>query len=77
MAANDKAFEAFTIKLGRRIQGFREAKGYSQEQLAYMADMERVSIGYIEQGRRSPKLSTLYKLAKYLDVNVSDFFKDL
>ncbi len=77
MVSTNKAFDAFTIKLGRKIQELREAKGYSQEKLAYIADMDRVSIGYIEQGRRTPKLSTLYKLAKCLDVSVADFFVGL
>ncbi len=77
MAYANKSFEAFTVKLGRKIQELREAKGYSQEKLAYMANMDRVSIGYIEQGRRSPKLSTLYNLAKYLDVSVADLFEGL
>lgn len=74
MATTSKTFEAFTMKLGRKIQELREAKGYSQERLAYLADMDRVSIGYIEQGRRAAKLSTLYKLAKCLDVSVADLF---
>lgn len=77
MATSTKSFEAFTIKLGRKIQDFREAKGYSQERLAYLADMDRVSIGYIEQGRRTPKIVTLHKLAKCLDVSVADFFVGL
>lgn len=77
MVYADKGFDAFTVKLGRKIQEFREAKGYSQEKLAYIASMDRVSIGYIEQGRRTPKLSTLHKLAKYLDVSVADFFVGL
>jgi len=77
MATTNKGFEAFTVKLGRKIQDFREAKGYSQEKLAYLADMDRVSIGYIEQGRRTPKIGTLYKLAKCLDVSVADFFVGL
>lgn len=74
MATTNKAFEAFTVKLGHKVQELREAKGYSQERLAYLADMDRVSIGYIEQGRRTPKIGTLYKLAKCLDVSVADFF---
>ena len=74
MAIAKTTFDAFTIKLGHKIQELREAKGYSQEKLAYLADMDRVSVGYIEQGRRSPKLSTLYRLAKCLDVSVSDLF---
>ena len=74
MATSNKSFEAFTVKLGRKIQDFREAKGYSQERLAYLADMDRVSIGYIEQGRRAPQLSTLLILSKSLQVKLSEFF---
>jgi transcriptional regulator with XRE-family HTH domain len=77
MTAANKSFDSFTIKLGRKIQELRELKGYSQEKLAYIASMDRVSIGYIEQGRRAPKLSTLYKLAKCLDVSVAELFKGL
>lgn len=36
--------------------------------------MDRVSIGYIEQGKRAPKLSTLYFMAEVLDVEIKDFF---
>ncbi len=36
--------------------------------------MDRVSIGYIEQGKRAPRLSTLYALARYYDVEMQDFF---
>lgn len=37
--------------------------------------MDRVSIGYIEQGKRTPKLSTLYALSKCYDVAMSELFK--
>lgn len=40
-----------------------------------MVDMDRVSIGYIEQGKRSPKLSTLHALARVYGVEVKDFFE--
>lgn len=36
--------------------------------------MDRVSIGYIEQGKRAPKLSTLHALAQAYDVSVGSFF---
>ena len=37
--------------------------------------MDRVSIGYIEQGKRTPKLSTLYALSKCYDVAMPELFK--
>lgn len=74
MATSKHTFDAFQLRLGQRIQTIRENKGYSQEKLGYIADMDRVSIGYIEQGRRAPSLNTLYKLARCLDVSVAEFF---
>ena len=50
----------------------RKARGLSQEQLAERLGMDRVSIGYVEQGRRSPKLATLYGIAEVLGISVSD-----
>lgn len=77
MVSTDKSFTVFREKLGRKIQKLRESKGYTQEELAYLLDMDRVSVGYIEQGRRSPKLSTLHAISKILDISVSDIFKTL
>lgn len=77
MVSTDKSFTVFREKLGRKIQKLRESKVYTQEDLAYPLDMDRVSVGYIEQGRRSPKLSTLHAISKILDISMSDIFKTL
>ncbi|MBT1175622.1 helix-turn-helix transcriptional regulator [Bifidobacterium sp. LC6] len=71
------SYQRFLWAVGRRIQTLRKSRGLSQEQLAEQLDMDRVSIGYIEQGRRSPKLATLYALAGTLGVHVSDIFAGL
>ena len=52
-------YHDFLRAVGRRIQALRKGKGLSQEQLVELLVMDRVSIGYIEQGRRSPRLVTL------------------
>ena len=36
--------------------------------------MDRVSVGYIEQGKRTPKLSTLYAMSECYDVEMQDIF---
>ena len=77
MVSTDKSFTVFREKLGRKIQKLRESKVYTQEELAYLLDMDRVSVGYIEQRRRSPKLSTLHAISKILDISVSKIFKTL
>lgn len=70
-------YQDFLTALGRRIQVLRKGKGLSQERLAERLGMDRVSIGYVEQGRRSPRLSTLYAIADALDVRVIDLFEGI
>lgn len=62
---------------GKRLAEIRRKRGLTQEQLAELADMTTLSLSYIEQGRRWPRLVTLHKLADCLKVPISDFFKSL
>ena len=71
---NKGNFEAFRQDLGRQIQKIRKEKNHTQESLASISGLDRVAIGYIEQGVRSPKLSSLYRIAESLQVDVADFF---
>jgi HTH-type transcriptional regulator, cell division transcriptional repressor len=62
---------------GKRVADIRRTRGLTQEQLAEKANITPLSIAFIEQGRRWPRLSTLNKLAKCLDVSPSEFLKGL
>lgn len=59
--------------VGSRIREARKARGLTQEQLAELTGLDRVAVGYLEQGRRAPRLKTLHILAEKLDVDVSYF----
>lgn len=61
-------------KLGKRIKELRKQKGFTQEQVAEMIDLEQNTISVIESGRNFPTLVTLEKIAKVLNVELSDFF---
>ena len=61
-------------EIGRRIVSARKRKGMSQEQLAGRSDIDRSHMGFIEQGRRKPTLSTLYKISKTLGVSLEQLF---
>jgi transcriptional regulator with XRE-family HTH domain len=62
---------------GKRLAEVRRSRGYTQERLADKANITPLSLGYIEQGRRWPRLGTLQKLAKCLNVLVVEFFKGI
>lgn len=74
---NDQKESKYLKAFGKRVAEVRRARGFTQEGLAAKADITPLSISFIEQGRRWPRLITLQKLARCLDVSVSEFFKGL
>jgi transcriptional regulator with XRE-family HTH domain len=70
--------EAKQLKaLGNRIATVRRERGVTQEQLAEKTGFTSITIGYIEQGRRSPRIATVFKIAECLKVPVAELFKGL
>lgn len=53
---------------GGHVKRIRITKGYSQEQLAAFAELDRTYISGIERGKRNVSLLNLVKLAKALDI---------
>jgi transcriptional regulator with XRE-family HTH domain len=64
----DRALASFA----RNVLRTREGKGYSQDKLAERADLDRTYISGIERGVRNPGLLSICRLAKALDVSVSE-----
>src|SRR5881409_3398974 len=52
--------------LGKRIRALREEAGLSQEKLGSSAELGRVTLARIEQGKQSPRYETLVALARAL-----------
>lgn len=61
-------------ELGKRIRKRRKALKLSQEELATRARISPVYMGYIEQGRNTPSLEVLQKIAKALGISMSELF---
>jgi transcriptional regulator with XRE-family HTH domain len=74
---NDPKESKYLKAFGKRVAEVRRQRGYTQEGLAAKADITPLSIGFIEQGRRWPRIATLQKLARCLDVSIAEFFKGL
>ncbi|MBI4306811.1 MAG: helix-turn-helix transcriptional regulator [Chloroflexi bacterium] len=62
--------------LGRRARQIRIASGLTQEQVASVAGIGRVTLARIESGDQSPRLETLVSLAKALARPVQDLMLD-
>lgn len=57
--------------VGRNVKQHREAKGLSQEQLAFDADLHRTYVSGVERGIRNPTVLIVAKLANALGVEPS------
>lgn len=62
--------------LGERIQGLREERSMTQEDLVGHAGLDRSHLAKIEAGRINPSLSTLTRIARGLGVAIADLFAD-
>ena len=56
------------------LRRIRKERGLSQQRLAELANVDKVTIVHIEGGKVSPKVETLEKLATALEVELADFF---
>lgn len=64
------------IKFGRKVRAERAKLGLSQEELASRAGVHRTYIGMIERAEKNITLENIEKVAKALDLKLSDFFRD-
>ena len=67
----------FREKVGSRIEELAEDLGMSQKDLAYGTDLDRSYIASVEKGQRNISIINLEKIAKALNVTLSQLFKTL
>ncbi len=60
--------------LAKRLKELRAEKGFTQESLAYEADITLSQIARIETVNANPTVSTIFKIARTLNVPVSTLF---
>ncbi|MDD2933919.1 MAG: helix-turn-helix transcriptional regulator [Methylotenera sp.] len=65
----------FLKAFGVRIKSLRLQKGYSQEQLGLIAELDRTYISGIERGLRNLSLINLERLALALNVEPAELLK--
>ena len=68
----DPEFRAFNEKLSQRIKSLRIEKNLNQDDFAREADIHRSHVSSLENTKYDPTLSTLFKIAKALDITVSE-----
>jgi len=62
-------------KLGAKIKQLREEKGLDQKAFAFDCELGRTQLYMIENGKTNPRLLTLIKIAKGLELSLHDLLK--
>jgi transcriptional regulator with XRE-family HTH domain len=65
---NEVVIKAFGI----RVRKLRKERGYTMEKLAELAGIDYRQVSYIELGQVNITISSIYALAKALDLNMSE-----
>lgn len=59
-------------RFGKKLRAIRKKRGLSQEELADEAELHRTYISSVERGGRNISLLNIERLAKALDVAISE-----
>jgi transcriptional regulator with XRE-family HTH domain len=65
------------IRFGERLRELRIEKGWSQETLANLADIDRTYIPGIENGKRNVSLVIIEKLSIVFNMTISDLINGI
>lgn len=72
----DADTHTIVLAFARRLREVRAVSGLSQEQLARRTGLHTTAIGRYERGAREPRLTTILRLARGLDVPTSALVED-
>jgi transcriptional regulator with XRE-family HTH domain len=67
LTATENQINDYRLKLGDKIRIVREQRGYSQEQLAELMNINRSTISKIENGKFSITVDYLVRFSIFLD----------
>jgi DNA-binding XRE family transcriptional regulator len=65
---------SINARFGRTVRALRSKAGYSQEGFADAINVHRTTMGTIERGDGNPGLDMVVKIARGLDLSLSELF---
>lgn len=69
--------EDLLFAFGQTVRKLRLSQDISQEKFADMCNLHRTYISDVELGKRNVSLENIGKIAKALDMHISDLFKEV
>ena len=71
-----KEKEQFGIKIGQVIKEARQSRELTQQEVTERAGFYRTYLGLIENGKYSPSVFTVWRIAKAMNMKLTDLLKD-
>ncbi|WP_017726884.1 helix-turn-helix domain-containing protein [Halalkalibacterium ligniniphilum] len=68
--------EQLSRQIGRRLKAIRTERKWSLDRLSQETGVSKPMLGQIERGESNPTVSTLWKIAKGLDVSFTAFLEE-
>lgn len=68
---------AIILEISKRIKSYRLEKGLTLQELADLSGVTKGMVSQIENGRSIPSLTVLLSIVTSLQINLSEFFKDI
>ena len=65
------------IRLGKNLRKAREAKGWSQEEMAHRAGVHRTYVGSVERGEYNATILTIRTFTKTLGILLRDAIRGI
>ncbi len=65
------------MRFARNLRAVRVRAGLSQERLASLARLHRTEVSLLERAEREPRLTTIVRLARALDVPPAELFEGI
>lgn len=62
--------------IGENLKTIRKARGYSLDQVSDLTGVSKAMLGQIERGESNPTVSTLWKIARGLQISFSSLIKE-
>ena len=66
----NRQFKTLQNTLGGNVRRLRRERNFSQEELAFQAEIDRTYVSQIERGVINPSLLVLWRVARVLGVEV-------
>jgi transcriptional regulator with XRE-family HTH domain len=73
----DQSHDAGGLNIGQKVRKYRKEATLSLDQLARLSSVSKAMLSQIEQNKTNPTIAVIWKIAKALNVSISDLVESV